>query len=277
MKHSSPPRRRSAGRLVSIFGVVSSSLAHCAASAPRAMAEGDIPFPHPVITEVLFNVPRGDDGDANKDGTRDAAGDEFIEVMNPHDKPINLRGYVLTSRLTTDDDASKRGVRFVFPDCELPPGKVAVVFNGHDAEIPGPVGTAKSQPKEPNPDFAGAAVFTMGGGSQRVFANGGDFVLLSAPAGERIDCIWWGESDPEPPDDVLRSAEVVKDPKGSVQRESPDKNPIPHIDLDGRACSPGEIPNPRPGQAKSRERDNPPEESGRRPPAPAAPGSEEDE
>lgn len=55
-----------------------------------------VSFPHPLITEVLFAVPTGDrDGDADLSGARSATGDEFIELMNPHDKPINLKGYRL--------------------------------------------------------------------------------------------------------------------------------------------------------------------------------------
>src|SRR5437870_5538652 len=48
-------------------------------------------FPHPLITEILYAVPSGERGDANADGTRDAVGDEFIELTNPHDKPIQLK------------------------------------------------------------------------------------------------------------------------------------------------------------------------------------------
>jgi hypothetical protein len=57
---------------------------------PRA-----VPFPHPMITEILYAVPTGVRGDANADGERQTSGDEFIEIINPHDKPINLKGYRL--------------------------------------------------------------------------------------------------------------------------------------------------------------------------------------
>jgi hypothetical protein len=53
-------------------------------------------FPNPIITEVLFDVPTGEAGDANADGRRHATGDEFIELANPHDKPISLAGFMLT-------------------------------------------------------------------------------------------------------------------------------------------------------------------------------------
>lgn len=56
------------------------------------------PTLHPVITEVLYAVPR--DGDADQDGKRSATGDEFIELINPHDKAINLKGYTLSDART---------------------------------------------------------------------------------------------------------------------------------------------------------------------------------
>lgn len=57
---------------------------------------GKVAFPHPLISEVLYAVPSGKNGDANKDGVRSATGDEFIELVNPHDKPIELEGYRLS-------------------------------------------------------------------------------------------------------------------------------------------------------------------------------------
>lgn len=69
-----------------------------------------VPFPHPLITEVLFNVPTGPKGDANGDGLRDAVGDEFVELINPHGKPIQLKGYVLT------DSAGWPGATVANPD-----------------------------------------------------------------------------------------------------------------------------------------------------------------
>ena len=44
-----------------------------------------VAYPHPLITEIFFSVP-GSGGDANGDGQRSPAGDEFIELMNPHDR-----------------------------------------------------------------------------------------------------------------------------------------------------------------------------------------------
>lgn len=71
--------------------------------APRHEAPGGaenakcpVAFPHPLITEILYAVPKGEDADANQDGKRSATGDEFIEIVNPHDKAISVKGYVLS-------------------------------------------------------------------------------------------------------------------------------------------------------------------------------------
>lgn len=50
---------------------------------------------HPIITEILYAVPSGPRGDASADGSRDAIGDEFIELANLGSRPIQLKGYSL--------------------------------------------------------------------------------------------------------------------------------------------------------------------------------------
>lgn len=82
------------------------------AAAPARVSKEDAPkplvaFPHPLVTEVLLSVPRGLDGDANQDGTRSATGDEFVELVNPHDKPINLKGYRLIDGTTVGGKGSR--------------------------------------------------------------------------------------------------------------------------------------------------------------------------
>ena len=213
-----------------------------------AQPEYAVPHPHPMITEVLFNVPQRDDaGDANRDGTRDAAGDESIEIANPYDHPINLRGYTLSSRLASPTEDTGKGVRFVFPDVELGSHKVALVFNGYKASISGPVGSSITAPATPHADFDGALVFSIKTTSRtRALRNSGDFVLLSAPNGTPLDCVTWGESDPSPPSSVLRIADVDASTKGSIQRVLPDAAMVAHRDIDGRPFSPGEIPQVNP-------------------------------
>jgi len=200
---------------------------------------------HPTITEVLFHVPTGDEGDANRDGRRDSTGDEFVELFNETKETINLKGYRLSSRLSTFDAEGRYGIRFVFPEFELPPGGVVVVFNGYDSSVPGPTGNAEAAPTSPNPDFHDAFVFSMEVGAQNVaLKNGGDFVLLTAPDGTRIDCVEWGKSDPKPPTDVAHKEDVGSiRPGGSIQRVRMGKPWRANKDFDGHPFSPGEIPN----------------------------------
>ncbi|MCA9293567.1 MAG: lamin tail domain-containing protein [Phycisphaerales bacterium] len=200
------------------------------------------PFPHPAITEVLFNVPKLN-ADANHDGARDATSDEFVELINPHDKPINLLGYRIASRLIWANPTGKQGVTFTFPDFTLAPGEIVVIFNGHNAAIPGDVGDANAAPASTNESFAGAWVFTMNMPSQnRAFANGGDFVLLLTPQGQPVDGVVWGNPSVTPPRGNFRLAEVDANPKGSVQRTAADADLDAHATINGSTCSPGEIP-----------------------------------
>ncbi len=198
---------------------------------------------HPVITEVLFNVPPGDAGDANKDGSRDSTGDEFVELFNPHGKAIDLKGYTITSRLSTGEKDPKRGVRFTFPKFELPPGGVVVVFNGYKAAIPGPNGTAQRAPGEKNKEFAEAFVFSMGI-KQPMLAlkNEGDFVLLSDAGGKAVACVSWGNPDPEPPSEAGRAESVSGGTRCSVQRLTAEDELQAHTSIDDRPFSPGEMP-----------------------------------
>lgn len=209
------------------------------------MASG--PVHHPYIAEVFFNVPAGVKGDANRDGQRDAAGDEFIEIANPHDEAINLKGYVLTNRLASVTGDEGKGVRFVFPECTIGPGDVAVVFNGYRWSVPEGVGTEERAPTLAIEGMGQGWVFTMGVSSPTTaLRNSGDFVLLSAPDGEPIDCVSWGEPDPPPPATAPRVVSVGVNPKGSVQRLTPGGALTAHVEIDGASFSPGIIPAGKP-------------------------------
>lgn len=186
----------------------------------------------PVITEVYFNVIKGDEGDATGDGVRHATGDEFIELWNPHSKPIELEGYVLMSRLVwhAEDHDTRYGVTFTFPDFTMEPDDVVLVFNGEGSRVPGPRGTPRKAHKDSNENFHDAHVFVSQLGSKnRSFANGGDFVLLLDPEGRLVEGVVWGDPDPPPPptegeDDegdpveIYRLHDVDKTPDGSVHR-----------------------------------------------------------
>lgn len=236
--------------------------------------------PHPLITEVLASVPSGPRGDANGDGTRDAIGDEFIELVNPHDKPIQLKGYMLvdsdawapgaakpgtagkptpgakpTDKPAAPDekpaatprdpgtDSTRAELRFVFPEMELKPGQVVVVFNGYHQKFTGPVGDAAKAPAGPNEKFHDAMVFSMKNESPyAALANEADFVLLVAPDGKPIHVVKWGKAGKNPPKDTLVSEEAPAS-IGSVQREGVHGKLVAHKDLKGDLagtyCSPG--------------------------------------
>ncbi|MBX3358463.1 MAG: lamin tail domain-containing protein [Phycisphaeraceae bacterium] len=210
-----------------------------AATAPKPGANSIVPYPHPLITEILYAVPGAGDGDANGDGKRDAAGDEFVEFINPHDRPINLRGYTITDR-----NEGRAQLRFTFPALELPPGGVVVVFNGQGQKWKGPVGTTKSAPAEGNAAFHGAYVFTIDATSSSIsWANGGDWVLLSDPSGEAVHCVWWGKfAEKKPEKGLVEEAPLVS--RSSVTRRDPSSALFSHSDLAKPLYSPGEFGDP---------------------------------
>lgn len=216
-------------------------------AAPTALAaDTAIPFPHPVITEVLFDVPPAAAGDASGDGAREANGDEFVELFNPHSKPINLKGYRIVNRLAVGDKSASRGFAFTFPACEVPPGGLVVLFNGQDTTVKGPVGSAVSAPAGTNPNFGGALVFVAKSGKSKPtgFKNDADCAVLESPDGKPVDVVVWGQPDPPAPAaaDSIRSQSVKARPKGSVQRMTADGQLQPHMSIDSKPFSPGVFP-----------------------------------
>lgn len=236
------------------------------AAIPAAAPDADkspLPYPHPLITEVLYGVPSGKAGDANGDGDRQPLGDEFVEFINPHDRTINLKGYTLvdaeayspgapkpadpakpnTKPPAKPDDHKNAEVRFTFPDCELKPGQVAVLFNGYKSTFAGPVGDQNHAPSAPNPTYHGALVFSIYNTSPyAAFGNDGDFALLLAPDGKPVQGVTWGKAAKNIPMDCLVREEAPI-AAGSVQRTSLGGKFIAHADLGGdfkgSPCSPG--------------------------------------
>lgn len=218
-----------------------------------------VAYPHPLITEVLFAVPTGTSGDANQDGTRDATGDEFVELVNPHDKPINLRGYRLVDKSLGKGNA----LSFTFPECTLQPGEVAVVFNGYKSTILGAVGDS-GHAAESNPKFSSARVFSMKGQSTKTsFSNAADAVLLFAPGvsaggtnSSAVQIVRWGKVDSLPAAGLNEEAPATS--KGSVQRESMNGPLAVHPPEGSVSFSPGKFgigsaPKPDPSAGKSGE------------------------
>lgn len=123
-----------------------------------------------VINEILADVPPDNantanvEGDANRDGTRNSDDDEFVELLNNSDAPLDL------SAVFISDSTSNR---FTFPaGTSLSAGQAAVVFGG-------------GSPPAHDPAFGGALVFTTG---SLGLNDGGDTVTvkLPAPAGDIV-------------------------------------------------------------------------------------------
>lgn len=75
------------------------------------------------INEILADPPNELAGDANRDGVRDSADDEFVELVNCGSTPIDLAGWKLSDGMS---------VRHVFPDSGMVigPGEFVTVFGG---------------------------------------------------------------------------------------------------------------------------------------------------
>jgi len=88
-----------------------------------------------VINEIHADPASGLDGDANGDGERDSADDEFVEIYNNGSASVDLSGYTIEDGF---------GLRHTFPaETVLDPGIAVTVFGGGTPTgIPGVVQTA---------------------------------------------------------------------------------------------------------------------------------------
>jgi len=207
---------------------------------------------HPIISEVLFSVPLDADdplvGDANLDGSRDAIGDEFVELFNPHDVAIQLRGYTIVD----GHPPTRNRWRFTFPAFTLGPGEVVVVFNGLEQTWRDEPGNARRAPAARDPRLGGW-VFTSENRARAVgLANAGDWVLLSAPGGRALEAVVWGEPGVSPPAGTGRVFEVPATRTGSVRRTSDGQDFEVHPVVDEPARAGGRRPGRDPVQAPDR-------------------------
>ncbi|MCB9859598.1 MAG: lamin tail domain-containing protein [Phycisphaeraceae bacterium] len=215
----------------------------------------NIEFPHPLITEVLFAVPTGLEGDANRDGVRDATGDEYVEIVNPHDKPISLKGYEI-SDWNAQFEESDAGWIVKLPDLTLEPGERAIIFNGLHQKWDGPVGDPAVAPKAKNEALGDAYVINSQNTSNYVGLNNTrDCVVLKDTGGTMIHVIAWEDAGKKKDDDkgIIESltipascfVETIKPVRRqSVERKHRDSPLVPHGDRDGLPCSPGQWPAP---------------------------------
>ena len=95
---------------------------------PVTVAIGGSALREVVINELLADPPDGLAGDANHDGVRDTADDEFVELVNSTTRDLDLSGYQLLTRSLT---ASADTVRHRFATGTIvPAGGAIVVFGG---------------------------------------------------------------------------------------------------------------------------------------------------
>jgi hypothetical protein len=88
----------------------------------------NVSAPTVVVNEVLADPPTGIDGDANHDGTRDAAQDEFVELVNSTGASLNISGWTVRTHSTS---SSTETVRHTFAaNTTMPGGEAAVIFGG---------------------------------------------------------------------------------------------------------------------------------------------------
>jgi len=120
-----------------------------------------------IITEILADPPVGSAGDANRDGVRDPADDEFVEIVNRGPDPVCLAGWTLGD--------ARSPVRHVFPlGPALAPGQFLIVFGGG----------------VPTGPFGGAQVQWSAGGLG--LQNDGDVLTLRAADGRIVQQVSWG-------------------------------------------------------------------------------------
>ncbi len=88
----------------------------------------NVTAPTVVVNEVLADPPTGTDGDANHDGTRDSGDDEFVELVNSTNSPMNISGWTVRTHSTT---SATETVRHTFAvNTNFPAGEAMVVFGG---------------------------------------------------------------------------------------------------------------------------------------------------
>ncbi len=135
-----------------------------------------------LVNEVLADPPDGAAGDANHDGVRDGAQDEFVELVNGSaGESIGVGGWTIKTRAT---GSTTENTRFTFPaGTSLPAGQAAVVFGGGGPTF------------NPNDEIFGCAqVFKVNSSSGLSLTNTGLTILIRNGAGNLITQFSYGGS-----------------------------------------------------------------------------------
>ncbi len=116
-----------------------------------------------VINEIHADPASDLSGDANRDGTRDASADEFVEIVNRSGTGLDISGWTLSDGV---------GLRHTFPEGSIVTGNCAVVVFGGNTPA-GVFGNARVQV---------ASSGTLGlnnGGDSIAISNGTDMLSVS--------------------------------------------------------------------------------------------------
>ncbi|HWO01200.1 MAG TPA: lamin tail domain-containing protein, partial [Blastocatellia bacterium] len=160
---------------------------------PNGVVSNSVPFTvtvpvHILINEYLADPPDGLAGDANGDGTRDSAEDEFVELINSGADPLPIGGFTI-------GDATQ--VRFTVPAGKvIPPGEAAVVFGGGTPT--GAFGNCA----------ANGLVFAVGGGGLSL-NNGGDTITIKDSAAVVLASVTYGSTEGNANQSITRSPDVT--------------------------------------------------------------------
>lgn len=137
----------------------------------RLVVENTTPRPKVLIMEVANGLPGTlpEDliGDYNNDGVRQSAGDQFMEIVNFEDFPVDISGWI------AGDDI---GPRHVFAEGTiLQPRQPMVIFGGGN----------------PRGSFGGAIVITTSGGGNGWGFNGNseEIAWINAPFGAEVQFV----------------------------------------------------------------------------------------
>jgi hypothetical protein len=135
-----------------------------------------------IINEFLADpAPAAPDGDANRDGVRDAVQDEFVEIINVSVAPLDLTGVAISDSV---------GVRHRFGPTRLGCGQAVVVFGGGD-----PLHVAWQ------PNWTVASEGTLG------FNNSGDRIDLGMGGGGELGGVVFG-SEADADQSMVRTIEM---------------------------------------------------------------------
>lgn len=135
-----------------------------------------------LINEFLADPAQSDSdptvGDANRDGTRDASQDEFIELVNTTTHDIDISGYKIFTRGTGSDTLRHTfAAGTILRSCSA-----TVVFGGGNASF------------NPNhPAFGGAQVFKASSGGLSL-VNGGGSITVQDATGTIVNLVTYGGS-----------------------------------------------------------------------------------